>query len=1129
MKDEGLKLDLYNYDLPEYGDCPYILTSPRSLEACRRLNIKPVELLQVSREDFDANHQDLSLEDRVVTYHRKERQRLKCLGEARSLRDRLVLNEERRARRYEQTPTSGDAVHGIDADVGGPSTSSVGYAEGKEKGEKETPEKKDSGKKKKRQEETKRSSPPPPEAASLEKEESGNSSSSSLTSSKEQKEQENIARSLSSKEADNSTERASKRRDSQEDTPPVEEFQPLKAKTEVGEEKIKRKEEQSESEEHEYQCPEFPSVGDSAKEIVKRDKNALTSGKKPTEGSSLPVSRTVRKPKTGRPRPSSAQRVKKGGGKPPFDAKPLQLGPQERASSSASSAYTRIPGEPYRSSLTPKGRGAKPSGRSTRPSSATPKTTGFQNLGSPEKRKGLPVKQQTTVLTFKEGQPRSALRPSSGARPKSPTKSSGTWPRSAQRHVTSADPTVPNRPRITWASTPPLYQGARRSSDSSVSLASSFSDITAGDNNNIALHGVTIEPPGTESDDGTPSANSAAECDRQTSEGGDEEGDIRKELSSLSQEGHHKHVLPYRLAPTLPTTFSAGRWSPCSDSTTLTPASTPRLPRRRTPTPTKSCPRAPSARRRFTGRRRVSSARPASSTPPPARQNLSGSLDEIGTKADRGSGLCMRTGHSSLDFMRPQSANSSLASSSATYRISRFTSGLTRSQSMRSSVAGVGSSAGGNNSPRDPNGVWSPRLLPQHRSVSTVSLADSQILSKFMDGLDNTEVPVRDLRILEMLAMKHEKHFVEEQKSHMAHRAWFLQKEKDQKEAAAQWAEWRSHVNEKRRLENEENERRWKKNEEFYLQSQENLAHHIYSKERRSRELLDMQFESRRRRLEERRAAESARKAAQEASLRAKEEAEERKRQHLIKLWEQQQQLVDLRKKEREEFFRKRVEDGNSAEAERHEARRELVESRGNALLEAMRANMEDRLSRAEANLQLLNAVKEDTLRRQRDERDRRSLAVRALHHQLEASMMQWRQHVLTRQMESMSAAEARQEQFLHTRANRIHADRAARMSHQQELLQMVLAREEAELQMAKKCLEAKDLRSLEVSRERERQIARARTTANTTASLRENLRKKLAPETFDKVVARANLELRIENRPPATSTLGTRSHIFLG
>uniref|UniRef100_A0A0P4WF74 Uncharacterized protein n=1 Tax=Scylla olivacea TaxID=85551 RepID=A0A0P4WF74_SCYOL len=92
-----------------------------------------------------------------------------------------------------------------------------------------------------------------------------------------------------------------------------------------------------------------------------------------------------------------------------------------------------------------------------------------------------------------------------------------------------------------------------------------------------------------------------------------------------------------------------------------------------------------------------------------------------------------------------------------------------------------------------------------------------------------------------------------------------------------------------------------------------------------------------------------------------------------------------------------------------------------------------------------------------------------------------------------------------------------------------VLAREEAELAMVRRCLDAKDTRSQELARERERQVARARSTAHTTAALRDNLKKKLAPETFDKVVARANLELRIENRPPATSSMGTRSHIFLG
>ncbi|KAK7028029.1 hypothetical protein SK128_014102 [Halocaridina rubra] len=670
----------------------------------------------------------------------------------------------------------------------------------------------------------------------------------------------------------------------------------------------------------------------------------------------------------------------------------------------------------------------------------------------------------------------------------------------------------------------------RRNSDSTTSLASSsFSDITAAEN----IHDIIIDPPKTESDEEARSANSAAECDRQN--------EIHGECESLSTDDLRQTLPPYRLTPSLPVVSVGGRWSPCSDSTTLSPASTPRLPRRRLPTSLRPCPKIPSTRRRrFSGRRRVSSARPASSTPPPARNHLSGSLDEIGTeRLHHSPSLALQVGLSSIELLRPQSANSSTASSYATYRISRPTSCLSRycsrqiqscrSQSMRASTGGVGSLAGAC-SPRDPSGgCWSPRLIAQHRSASTVSLADSQILAKFVNGLENTEVPARDLRILEILAMKHEKHFAEEHRSHMAHRAWLHQKEKDQKEAAAQWAEWRSHVNEKRRLENEENDRRWRKNEEIYLQSQENLSQLISSKERRSRELLDKQFESRMRRLEERRAAESVRKAAQEATLKAKEEAEERKRQHLIKLWEQQQQLVDQRKREREEFFKKRLQDGNSAETERQEARIKFVESRGEALLQEMRVSMEDRLQRAERNLELLNSVKEDTLRRQRNERDRRALAVRALHHQLEASMMQWRQHVLRRQLESMTAAETRQEQYLQTRSTRIHAERTARATHQQELLQIVLAREEAELQLAKKSLEAKDIRALEVARERERQIARARTTANTTASLRENLRKKLAPETFDKIVARANLELRIENRPPATTTMGTRSHIFLG
>ncbi|XP_037801082.1 coiled-coil domain-containing protein 177-like [Penaeus monodon] len=110
MKDPGVKLDLYNYDLPQHESCPYILTSPRSLEACKRLGIKPVELLQKSREEYQAAHPGTSLEEAVVAFHRQERNRLKRLREARELRDRLLLAEERRARQEASGASGADTA-----------------------------------------------------------------------------------------------------------------------------------------------------------------------------------------------------------------------------------------------------------------------------------------------------------------------------------------------------------------------------------------------------------------------------------------------------------------------------------------------------------------------------------------------------------------------------------------------------------------------------------------------------------------------------------------------------------------------------------------------------------------------------------------------------------------------------------------------------------------------------------------------------------------------------------------------------------------------------------------------------------------------------------------------------------
>ena len=43
-------LDLLNFEADIAEGCEYVLTSPRSLQACAELNIKPVELLKVSKK-----------------------------------------------------------------------------------------------------------------------------------------------------------------------------------------------------------------------------------------------------------------------------------------------------------------------------------------------------------------------------------------------------------------------------------------------------------------------------------------------------------------------------------------------------------------------------------------------------------------------------------------------------------------------------------------------------------------------------------------------------------------------------------------------------------------------------------------------------------------------------------------------------------------------------------------------------------------------------------------------------------------------------------------------------------------------------------------------------------------------
>ena len=66
---EEKRLNLYNFDKPDAENSRYVLTSPRSLEACSRLKVKPLTLLPKPIKVFEKEHTGKSVElIKVILY-----------------------------------------------------------------------------------------------------------------------------------------------------------------------------------------------------------------------------------------------------------------------------------------------------------------------------------------------------------------------------------------------------------------------------------------------------------------------------------------------------------------------------------------------------------------------------------------------------------------------------------------------------------------------------------------------------------------------------------------------------------------------------------------------------------------------------------------------------------------------------------------------------------------------------------------------------------------------------------------------------------------------------------------------------------------------------------------------------
>lgn len=91
-----LHLDLYNFECAEAEGSRYVLTSPRSLEACARCMVKPVELLSRSLSDLvrEAPGRSMRVATGLCEVYEIERQRK--LKMCREEREKIIRQEKRR-------------------------------------------------------------------------------------------------------------------------------------------------------------------------------------------------------------------------------------------------------------------------------------------------------------------------------------------------------------------------------------------------------------------------------------------------------------------------------------------------------------------------------------------------------------------------------------------------------------------------------------------------------------------------------------------------------------------------------------------------------------------------------------------------------------------------------------------------------------------------------------------------------------------------------------------------------------------------------------------------------------------------------------------------------------------------
>jgi hypothetical protein len=89
-------LHLDNFLLPSAvpEDCPFVLTSPRSLQACEKVGVQPVDLLPSSLSDYCAAFPDLPREGVISIFREEETGREEMLARCREVRREIIREDK---------------------------------------------------------------------------------------------------------------------------------------------------------------------------------------------------------------------------------------------------------------------------------------------------------------------------------------------------------------------------------------------------------------------------------------------------------------------------------------------------------------------------------------------------------------------------------------------------------------------------------------------------------------------------------------------------------------------------------------------------------------------------------------------------------------------------------------------------------------------------------------------------------------------------------------------------------------------------------------------------------------------------------------------------------------------------